>query len=196
VGPDLGQVLKPAQRLLERAIEREGEAHRLLLAGDRDRARPALAEAATLYRRSWEDAPPRSFGRLVGMLKAAVLAGDAGDAAAYVRDAVPDPDSPASWYAAGIAALVLDDDQLALRAGAEMRSGSDAFVRTGNAVEALARRDAAGYARAVEEIVADFERREEHLTGIAIADTALMLERIAARRGIAAEPRSPLLPDI
>jgi hypothetical protein len=194
VGPDLGQLLKPAQRLLERAIEREGEAHRLLLAGDHERARPALADAAALYRRSWEEAPPRSFGRLVGMLKAAVLAGDARDAAAYVRDAVPDPDSSASWYAAGLAALVLGEDDAALRAAAQMRAGSDAFARTADAVEALARRDAAGYARAVEQIVADFERREEHLTGVPIADTALMLERLAARRGIAAELRSRLLP--
>jgi hypothetical protein len=43
-------------------------------------------------------------------------------------------------------------------------------------------------------IVADFEGRSEHLTGVPIADTALMLERFAERRGLAARPSSALLP--
>jgi hypothetical protein len=43
-------------------------------------------------------------------------------------------------------------------------------------------------------IVEDFEGREAHLTGVPIADTALMLERLAERRGLAAHPESLLLP--
>jgi hypothetical protein len=43
-------------------------------------------------------------------------------------------------------------------------------------------------------IVADFEGRDEHLTGVPIADTALMLERLAGARGLAAHPASALLP--
>jgi hypothetical protein len=54
--------------------------------------------------------------------------------------------------------------------------------------------DADRYASAVAGIVSDFEQRDEHLTGVAIADTALMLERIAAQRGMAARPSSELLP--
>jgi hypothetical protein len=42
-------------------------------------------------------------------------------------------------------------------------------------------------------IAADFETREEHLEGVPIADTALMLERLAAARGMACGPASPLL---
>ena len=50
------------------------------------------------------------------------------------------------------------------------------------------------YAAAVRAIVADFESRDEHLTGVPVADTALMLERLAEARGLAAHPASALLP--
>ena len=43
-------------------------------------------------------------------------------------------------------------------------------------------------------ILADFEQREDHLTGVEIADTALMFERIAAQRGMEVRPDSPLVP--
>jgi hypothetical protein len=75
-----------------------------------------------------------------------------------------------------------------------MREGSPAFGRAADAIAALAGGDGEGYAAAVRAIVADFEGRDEHLTGVPIADTALMLERLAASRGLAAAPRSSLLP--
>ena len=53
-----------------------------------------------------------------------------------------------------------------------------------------------GFLGSIQQIVADFESRSEHLTGVAIADTALMLERFAARRGLAAHPASALLPSM
>jgi hypothetical protein len=191
-------VTKPDQELLMDAISREGEAHRLLLGGHGAGASARLHDAADLYRRSWELAPPRAFGRLVGMLKAAVLAGDAGDAAAYAREALePRGDSAASWYALALVALIEGDDEGARQAAGGMRdeaTGDDAFSRTADAIEALADRERERYARAVGQIVANFESREEHLTGVPIADTALMLERLAAERGIAAEPSSPLVP--
>jgi hypothetical protein len=43
-------------------------------------------------------------------------------------------------------------------------------------------------------IVRDFEERTEHLTGVAIADTALMLSELARRRGMAVAIESPVLP--
>src|SRR3954469_2137543 len=100
--------------LLE-AIGLEGEAHRALLDGDAATAGERLRAAAERYRASWELAPPRSFGRLIGMLKALVIAGDdARDAAAYVRAQVGEEDaSPPAWYALAIAALVDEDDDLA-----------------------------------------------------------------------------------
>ena len=177
---------------MDEAIESEARAFDALLEG-RDAA-PLLKSAVASWRESWEAAPPRSFGRLIGMVKAAVLAGDASDAAGYVRGQVADADSPPSAYALAIAALVLDDGEEAARCAAAMRGGSDAFDRTADAIEALATRDAARYETAVRAIVADFEQRTDHLTGVAFADTALMLERLAEPRGLAARPSSPVLP--
>ena len=184
------------QPLLGDAMAREGEAYRMLLEGEEEGAREPLREAAWLYRRSWEEeAGPRSFGRLVGMLKAAVLAGEGGEEARYVRAQLrEEPDSATAWYALALAALLEGDDELARRAAAGMREGSNAFAQTADAIEALADREGDRYADALRAIVADFEARDEHLTGVPIADTALVLERIAAERGMAAEPDSPLLP--
>jgi hypothetical protein len=192
------------QRLLREAIAREADAHRLLLAGNASEAHQAVVEAMVLYRRSWEAAPPRAYGRLVGMLKAAVLAGEGRAPAAYARRALgSEGDSPTSWYAIGIAALIEEDDALAIAAArgmreraAELDAGAEAFERTAEAIAALAYRNAGRYADALRAILADFEARDEHLTGVAIADTALMLERLAAARGIASGARSPLLPGV
>jgi hypothetical protein len=182
-------------RVQDRAIRLEGDGYRRLLAGDAKGARSLLREAAAAYRGSWEVAPPRSFGRLVGMLKAAVIAGGGADEASYVRAQVgPEGDSPASWYALGVVALVEGDDGLARRAAAGMRQGSAAFGRAADALQALADGDRERYARAVGAIVADFERREDHLTGVRIADTALMFEVLAQPRGLSALPQSDLLP--
>lgn len=180
---------------LTEAIRLEGEAHRLLLDGDAENGAARMRAAAARYRESWEGAPPRSFGRLIGMLKAAVIGGGADEAAAYVRATLGvEGDSPSSWYALAIAALIEGDDAAAARAAAGMRPGSPAFARTADAVEALARGEPDRYGAALRGIVADFESRGEHLTGVPIADTALMLERLASERGMAARPRSALLP--
>ncbi len=180
--------------LLE-AIAIEADAQRRLLAGDAEGGGERLRAAVERYRTSWELAPARSYGRLLGMLKAAIIAGAGATEAAYARAAVgPQGDSPPSWYVLGLAALVAGDDELATVAAGEMRAGSPPFGRAADAMAALALGDAAAYASAVDAIVADFETRSEHLTGVAIADTALMFERLAARRGLAAGRRSALLP--
>lgn len=186
--------MKEAQVLLERALESEAEAQRLLLAGEPDAAARSYGEVAELYRRSWELAHERAYGRLAGMLKAAILAGDAQEQAEYVRDRISDPDSPASAWALALAALVCEDDPRARDAAAAMGEGGGAFRRAAEAVDALAAGDRRRYADAVRAIVADFERRERHLTGVAIADTAVVLERLAERRGIAARPASAVAP--
>ena len=98
---------------METAIRADGEGLRALLDGDEAVGRDRLLDAVGHYRASWELAPPRSFGRLIGMLKAAVIAGDAADAAAYARAAVPEADSPPSGYVRAVAALVEGDDDLA-----------------------------------------------------------------------------------
>jgi hypothetical protein len=188
----------PHRQFMRSAIERESEAHRALLAGNPDGARQAFAAAADLYRRSWEEAPAGSYGRLVGMLKAGILAGEGAVQALYAREALTDDmttlASPTASYARALAALVEEDEAAARRFSDAMRTGSDAFERTARAVAALASRDEVGYRAALEAIVRDFERRTNHLTGVSIADTALMLERLAARREMASGVESPLLP--
>jgi hypothetical protein len=182
------------QEAMEDAIRIEAEGHRLLLAGDSSAA-GRMRAAADRYRSSWEQSPPRSYGRLIGMLKAAVIAGGGTEEAVYAREQLGEiADSPPSWYVLAIAALVLDDDAAAARAAEQMRGGSEPFARTADAISGLVRRDGAAYEAALRAIVADFELREEHLTGVPIADTALMLERLAERRGLVARVASPLLP--
>lgn len=173
----------------------EGEAHGLLLEGRQDDAEPILSAAAERYRESWELAPPGGFGRLVGMLKASILAGEGVEQARYVRAALGGQGpSPTAWYASGLAALLEEDDDVARAAAAGMEPGGEPFARAATALLALANGSAAAYAEAVKAIVADFEGREQHLTGVPFADTALMFERLAERRGIAAGVRSPVLP--
>jgi hypothetical protein len=67
-------------------------------------------------------------------------------------------------------------------------------VRTAEAIEALSVPGRGRYAAALAEIVRDFEQRTDHLTAVAIADTALMLEQLAASSGMAAALESPVLP--
>ena len=180
---------------MEAAIRADGAGLRALLDGDEETGRARLHEAVARYRASWELAPPRSFGRLVGMLKAAVIGdADPAGAAAYAREAVPEADSPPSSYVRAIAALVEGDDDAAAGFAEGMREGSPAFGRAADAIAALAARDGVAYAAAVRAIVSDFEGRDEHLTGVPVADTALMLETLAEPRGLAAHPASALLP--
>lgn len=180
----------PHLDLLRGAIAVEARGHRALLAGDP--VAPALmSDAARGYWASWAVAPPESYGRLIGALKAAVIAGDA----ALARDELPDTaTSPPAAYARAVAALVAGDDADAIAAARQMRAGGAAFGRAAAAVEALVARDGGAYTAAVGAIVADFEQRDEHLTGVAIADTALMFELLAQPRGLRAWPDSPLLP--
>ena len=184
------------RELMRTAIEHEGEGHRAALGGDANAARAAYGRAVESYRASWEAAPPEAYGRLVGLLKAAVLAGAGGEEAAYVQGAISDESasgSPTAAYALAVAALVAGEDEEAARWAGVMRAGAEPFGRTAAAVEALSRGDSAGYRDAVTAIVRDFEGREEHLTGVAFADTAAMLEALAAPRGLAARPSSRLL---
>jgi hypothetical protein len=183
--------------LLDAGIAADGRAFRALLDGRRDEGVAALREAAGHYRASWEAAPPRSFGRLVAHLKSSVLAGadDAAAAAGWVDGELGGAcDSPTSCYALAVAALVRGDDALAADAAATMAGGGDAFARAAAALGAIAARDRDAYAAAVHAIVRDFEGREAHLTGVPVADTAMLMEALAAPRGMAARPRSHTMP--
>ena len=97
-------------------------------------------------------------------------------------------------YARAIAALVTGRDDEVPGAVATMHAGGEAFARTADALGALAAGDRAAYDPALRAIVADFEARDAHLTGVAIADTAIMLDRLAEPRGLGGLPPSPVLP--
>ena len=188
----------PHRDLMLKAIAREAEAHRAALAGDRDAATSAYGDAVALYRQSWEIAPPKSYGRLVGLLKAAVLGGAGAQGAAYVRGQlaaeVAGELSPTAGYVLAVAALVAGDDAAATRFAGTMRGASAPHDRTADAIAAIAAGDAVAYRDAVGAIVDDFAARDAHLTGVPIADTAAMLEAIASERGLGAGLHGPLLP--
>jgi hypothetical protein len=76
-----------------------------------------------------------------------------------------------------------------------MAAGGEPFARAGEALGAIAAGDRDRYAAAVAAIVADFEGRSSHLTGVAVADTAMLMEALAAPRGMAVRPRSELIPE-
>lgn len=178
------------------AIGRDGAGQQALLAGEHEAARAAFTQAADLYRQSWEVAPPTAYGRLVGMLKSAALAGGGSDEARYVQRelADADPESVTAAYARALAALILGKDQEAERWATRMSAGTEAFARAGEAILAVAAGDGARYEAAVTAIVRDFEQRAEHLTGVAIADTAVMLADLATRRGMTVPIDSPVVP--
>jgi hypothetical protein len=188
----------PHRDLMLAAIAAEADGHRALLRGDLAEARAAYGQAADGYGASWAVAPPRSYGRLVGRMKAAVLAGADRDAADEVLAALrDDPDaagSPVAQYARAIASLVVGDDDAALAAAEVMRGGSEAAQRAAAALAAIASRDTHAYAHALEAIETDFAARAEHLTGVPIADTAVMLEALAAHRNLAVGPGGALRP--
>lgn len=183
--------------LMMAAIAAEGKAHAALLAGDTEAASSAYARAAERYRGSWAVAPPKSYGRLVGLLKASVLGGSGHAAADEVRAALhadPDADgSPVASYVLAVAALIAGDDDAVAPLADVMEPRGGAFERTATALRALAAGDGEAYAAAATAIADDFAAREEHLTGVAIADTAIMLEIVARERGLAAGLESPLV---
>ena len=189
---------EPEHRALQaEAVDADAEAQRRLMAGDRARAEPYLRLAEQRYRESWELAPPGGYGRLVGMLKAAILRTDAAEAAEYALGALAfGTESPTASYALALACLAAGDDTAAASAAHQMAAGGEAFERTAAALVALAHAHGPAYATALRAVIADFEARDLHLTGVQIADTALVLERLAEPRGLAQHPASRLLPPV
>ena len=174
---------------LNAALAAEADAYRALLAGED--ARPALVRARDAYLASHAETGPSSWGRLLGALKMAILAGDGAEAIARrAAGEAREADSPASAYARALAQVTLGE---APDVDAMLAAG-EPFARTGRALAALAAGHRPGYAAALAEIVADFEARDQHLSGVAIADTALVLERLAEPRGMAVRPSGPLIP--
>ena len=170
----------------------------LLMAGRGTEASNWFHRAAERYRESIAGAPPGSWGRPIGAMKALVLADDwpaAEEAARWGLElGAAESGSPIGRYAAALALLVLGRDRDALIHADVIRT-SDGFPHdVGDALAFLAAGDLVGYTYAVESVLDSFETREEYLEDIPVADTVLVLQALAARRGLALELSSPLLP--
>jgi hypothetical protein len=185
----------------ERSIVRRGNtayaaALALLMAGDLDAAEWFRRAAAT-WRESWSGG--ESWGRPIGALKASLLAHD--DVA--VEELAPwalglgtaSSESPIGRYAAALALLALGRWPEARHVIESLRERDDFPRDVADALAYIAAHDVVGYAEAVESVVESFETREGHLEDVAVADTALVLQELARRRGIEhALPPSPVLP--
>jgi hypothetical protein len=185
----------------ERSLVRKGNtayaaALALLMAGDVDSAEWFRRAAAT-WRASWTGG--ESWGRPIGALKASLLARDE----AAVAELAPwtlslgtaTADSPIGRYAAALALLALGRWPEARHVAESLRDRDDFPHDVADALAYVAADDVVGYIEAVESIVDSFETREEYLEDIAVADTALVLQELAKRRGIEHTlPASPVLP--
>jgi hypothetical protein len=188
----------------QRALTRLGNAAggaglALLMQGRRDDAAEWLARAAERYRESWDGAPPGSWGRPIGAIKARLLAGDRPGAEADARWALEhDPagaESPIGRYCAALALLTLRRYEETRPVASSLREREDFPRPVADALAAIAAEDVLAYIEAVEDVLLSFEAREDYLEDIPVADTVLVLQALAADRDLAAElPASPLLP--
>jgi tetratricopeptide (TPR) repeat protein len=172
-----------------------------LMLGDGEAALEWLDRAAARYRESFEDAPPGSWGRPIGAIKAHALRGDwpaAEEAARWALDAgAAGSESPIGRYAACLALLVLGREEEARVHADAVRVRDDFPAAVGDALAMIAAgTDEVGYVEAVEAVLESFETREEYLEDVPVADTVIVLQALAERRGlVAAELSSPLLPN-
>ncbi len=176
-----------------------GAALALLMLGRDEQAARWFERAAARWRESFEHATPSSWGRPIGAIKAALLAGRDDDAAAYARWAIElqsaQADSPIGRYAATLARLVLADWEEARRLASTLRGAEGFPEAVADALSALAEPDAVGFGWALGAVLVSFERREAYLEDVPVADTVLVLAALARRRGIDASlPDSVLLP--
>ena len=130
-----------------------------------------------------------------------MLAGDWEGAEADARwalaQAPAEAASPIGRYAALLAQLVLGEDAAARGLAQGLRGEPESAFPppVAEALAALAGADADGYREAAGRVLASFEEREAYFEDIPVADTVVVLEALAARRGLAAGLRSPLLPE-
>jgi len=166
------------------------------MAGRRADAHDWLLRAAERYRESYPLAPPGSWGRPIAVLKALLMAGeDATDAARWtLAEGADEAASPIGRYAAALAHAVLGDwDEVRVIADG-LRTGEDFPTDVADALAFLAAEDVVGYTGAVQDVLESFVGREGYLEDVVVADTVLVLQALAARRGMEAQLRSPLLP--
>jgi len=170
----------------------------LLMTGDREGAAQWLARAADRWRDSYADAPAGSWGRLIGAIKARILADDweggERDAQWTIDERAAEAESPIGRYAACLALLVLGRWREARVLADGIRTHEGFPTDVADALAFIAAEDVVGYTEAVESVLESFETRTEYLEDVPVADTVLVLQGLARRRGIDVELESPLLP--
>ena len=170
----------------------------LLMLGRRAEADDWLVRAAETYRRSWPDAPPGSWGRPIGAMKARLIAGDVDGGRTDARWALDAgasaSESPIGRYAGALAELVLGEDAAAAAIVPTLADAESIPAAVTASLRALAAGDAADYVIAISDLVTDFEERDAFLEDVPVADTVLAFQALAAERGIAVELRSAVLP--
>jgi hypothetical protein len=189
----------PRQRQLTRmGNAANGAALALLMLGRNEEAAKWFGHAADRWRESFGDAPPGSWGRPIGAIKARLLAGERAGAEEAARWALEtgaaESDSPIGRYAAVLAHLVLGQDDEARPLASSLRERDDFPSDVADALATLAAEDRPGYILAVESVLESFETREEYLEDVPVADTVLVLQSLAEQRGLGADLVSPLLP--
>ena len=169
----------------------------LLMAGRVEEAREWLLRAADTYRRSWEGAPPGSWGRPIGAMKSRLIAGDpegaCGDARWALDAGAERSESPIGRYAAALALLVLGEDARAADVAATLLGRDDFPSAVADSLVALAAGDAGAYEGSIRALLADFESRDEFLEDTPVADTVLALQVLAGLRRAKVDLTSPLL---
>ena len=197
--PDAPDVDTRQRQLTRLGNAAAGAGLALVMQGRSDDAHKWFDRACECYRESWPDAPPGSWGRPIAILKARILAGDwkgaERDAAWTLEQGAGDAESPIGRYAAALAYAVL-------RQWEDMRIAADALrldesfpSEVAEALAFLASRDPVAYVEAVEAVLESFETRDAYLEDLPAADTVLVLQALATRRGIpTAELESDLLP--
>jgi hypothetical protein len=186
------------KQLVRAAMAAGGAGLALLMQGRRAESARWFARSAERYRESYPGAPPGSWGRVVGAVKARVLAADWPGAEADARWALEEDavasDSAIGRYGAALASLVLGRDEDAATAAASLHAAQGFPAPVADALAALAASDLWGYERAARSVLASFEGRDAFLDDVPVADTVIVLEALAGRRGLAAGLESPLLP--
>jgi tetratricopeptide (TPR) repeat protein len=170
----------------------------LLMAGRANEAAGWFDRAARRYRESYEEAPPGSWGRPIGAIKSRILAGDWAGAVQEARwaldEGAADAESPIGRYAGALALLTLERYEDARPVADSLRERDDFPRDVADALATLAAEDVLGYTYAVERVLESFEQRDAYLEDMPVADTVIVLQALAGRRGMAAELDSPLLP--
>jgi hypothetical protein len=130
-------------------------------------------------------------------MKARLLASESAEDEARWALGLGAADAPTAigHYAAALACLIVGEDDDARVHADAIRTREDFPAPVGDALATIAAgTDAVGYVEAIEAVLESFESRDEYLEDVPVADTVIVLTKLAQQRGLQADLDSPLLP--